>query len=97
MAVPKVPKQNKGGDSWRSVDLDLSFSRPKHSPRITERSSSMSHAPNSTAPNVDIDIQTTLRLMQEQMQQQQAPLQQQQARVQQLEAESIEQDGTTLP
>ncbi|KAF9084377.1 hypothetical protein BGX29_002588 [Mortierella sp. GBA35] len=53
----------------------------------------MSHAPNATAPNVDIDIHTTLRLMQEQMQQQQALLQQQQARIQQLEAESIEQDG----
>ena len=53
----------------------------------------MSHASNSTAPNVDIDIHTTLRLMQEQMQQQQHLLQQQQARIQQLEAESIEPNG----
>ena len=81
------------GDSRRSVDLYLSFSRPEHSPRIFERSSPMSHASNSTAPNVDIDIHTTLRLMQEQMQQQQHLLQQQQARIQQLEAESIEPNG----
>jgi hypothetical protein len=60
----------------------------------------MSHASNLTAPDVDIDVHTTLRLIQEQMQQQQifmqqqqALLQQQQNRIQQLEAESIEQDG----
>jgi hypothetical protein len=62
----------------------LSFSRPEHSPRIAELSSPLSHAPNSTAHNVDIDIQTTLRLMQEQIQQQQALLQLQQARIQQV-------------
>ncbi|KAG9062269.1 hypothetical protein KI688_006601 [Linnemannia hyalina] len=56
----------------------------------------MSHAPNPTAPDVDIDIYTTLRLMQEQMQQQQLLLQQQQARIQQLEAESVEQDGKVV-
>ncbi|KAG9060776.1 hypothetical protein KI688_008894 [Linnemannia hyalina] len=70
----------------------------------------MSHAPNPTAPDVDIDIHTTLRLMQEQMQQQQEQmqqqqafmqqqqnlLQQQQARIQQLETESIEQDGKVV-
>ncbi|KAF9110404.1 hypothetical protein BGX30_007997 [Mortierella sp. GBA39] len=60
----------------------------------------MSHAPNPTAPDVDMDVHTTLRLIQEQMhqqqvfmQQQQVLLQQQQNRIQQLEAESIEQDG----
>lgn len=53
----------------------------------------MSHAPNYTAPNVDIDIHETIRILQEQMQQQQHLLQQQQARIQQLEAESIDQDG----
>ncbi|KAF9120399.1 hypothetical protein BGX30_003199 [Mortierella sp. GBA39] len=63
----------------------------------------MSHAPNPTAPDVDIDIHTTLRLMQEQMQQQQAfmqqqqvLLQQQQSRIQQLETSSGEQDGKVV-
>jgi len=70
----------------------------------------MSHAPNSTALDVTIDIHATLRLMQERMQQQQEQmqeqrafmqqqqdlLQQQQSRIQQLEAESIEQDGKVV-
>ncbi|KAF9136646.1 hypothetical protein BG015_003062 [Linnemannia schmuckeri] len=50
----------------------------------------MSHAPNSTTPEVDIDIHATLRLMQGQMQQQQAfmqgQMQQQQAFMQQQKA-----------
>ncbi|KAG9061272.1 hypothetical protein KI688_007610 [Linnemannia hyalina] len=59
----------------------------------------MSHAPNPKAPDVDMDVHTTLHLIQEQMLQQQAFMQQkqvllqQQNRIQQLEAESIEQDG----
>ncbi|KAF9120726.1 hypothetical protein BGW39_011132, partial [Mortierella sp. 14UC] len=63
----------------------------------------MSHAPLSATPDVDLDINTTLRLMQEQIQQQQAfiqrqqdLLQQQQARIQQLEASSGEQDGKVV-
>ncbi|OAQ24785.1 hypothetical protein K457DRAFT_1910073 [Linnemannia elongata AG-77] len=63
----------------------------------------MSHAPNPTTPDVDIDIHATLRLMQEQMlqqqafmQQQQRLLQQQQDRIQQLEASSGEQDGKVV-
>ncbi|KAG0314263.1 hypothetical protein BGZ97_009457 [Linnemannia gamsii] len=46
----------------------------------------MSHAPNSTAHDIDINIYATLRLMQEQMLQQKPGFRQ-------LEAESIEQDG----
>lgn len=56
----------------------------------------MSHAPNHTAPDVDIDIHETLRIMQEQMQRQQSLLQQQQDRIQQLEASTIEQDGKVV-
>ncbi|KAF9117552.1 hypothetical protein BGW39_002062 [Mortierella sp. 14UC] len=59
----------------------------------------MSHIPLSTTPDVDLDINTTLCLTQEQMQQQQAfmqrqqdLLQQQQTRIQQQEASSGEQD-----
>ncbi|KAF8925875.1 hypothetical protein BGZ47_002997, partial [Haplosporangium gracile] len=49
-----------------------------------------------TAPDVDIDIYTTLQLMQEQMQQQVRLLQQQQDRIQQLESSTIEQDGKVV-
>ncbi|KAG0069127.1 hypothetical protein BGZ89_003468 [Linnemannia elongata] len=63
----------------------------------------MSHAPNSTTPDVDIDIHATLRLMQEQMQQQQTfmqqqqrLLQQQQDRIQQLESSKLEQGGKVV-
>ncbi|KAF9274118.1 hypothetical protein BGZ88_003256 [Linnemannia elongata] len=63
----------------------------------------MSHAPNPTTPDVDIDIHATLRLMQEQMQQQQALmqqqqrlLQQQQDRIQQLESSNLEQGGKVV-
>ncbi|OAQ26179.1 hypothetical protein K457DRAFT_22579 [Linnemannia elongata AG-77] len=55
------------------------------------------------APDVDIDIHATLRLMKEQMQQQQAfmqhhqrLLQRQQDRIQQLETSSGEQDGNVV-
>lgn len=56
----------------------------------------MSHATNSTTPDVNIDIHATLRLMQEQIQLQQDVLQQQQAKIQRLEASNSEQDGKVV-
>ncbi|KAF9322970.1 hypothetical protein BGZ91_003916 [Linnemannia elongata] len=63
----------------------------------------MSHAPNPTTPDVDIDIHTALRLMQEQMQQQEAfmqqqqrLLQQQQDRIQQLESSNLKRGGKVV-
>ena len=50
----------------------------------------MSHASISATPDVDIDIHETLRIMQEQMQQQQSFLQQQQQLMQQQQAQNQE-------
>ncbi|KAG0268950.1 hypothetical protein BGZ95_002262, partial [Linnemannia exigua] len=56
----------------------------------------MSHVLPSATPDVDVDMNTTLRLMQEQMQRLQHLLQHQQVRIQQLEALNSEQDGKAM-